>query len=268
MTFDRRSYFQIDLNIKDVLLNTFKESDSLIIFDIGACEGEDSIKYSNLFENAIVFTFEPRDDNFKLVIENISQFKKDNKIKPYKLALSNEDGEATFYISSGRPEDRPSDLDWDFGNKSSSLLPPSSEIKKATPWLEFKEEISVKTQRLDNFMNLNGLNQIDFIHLDVQGAELLVLEGCGEKMKNIKAVWMEVEVVELYKGQPLKNDIEQFMNKNDFVCIKSDIDHVSGDQLYLNRQHFSEKQIRSISMIERKSLSKRFKLFIKRLLKW
>jgi hypothetical protein len=87
-------------------------------------------------------------------------------------------------------------------------------------------------------------------------------------MKNIKAVWMEVEVVELYKGQPLKNDIEQFMNKNDFVCIKSDIDHVSGDQLYLNRQHFSEKQIRSISMIERKSLSKRFKLFIKRLLKW
>jgi hypothetical protein len=138
-----------------------------------------------------------------------------------------------LYVSSGHPPHKPVTSQWDYGNKSSSLLKPGK-TKQIYAWLEFKSTATVKTDTVFNFCKAKGLSAIDFIHLDVQGAELMVLKGAEDFINHVKLIWLEVESVQLYKEQPLTNDIESFMHDHAFVLLKDTVDDVSGDRLYAN----------------------------------
>lgn len=244
--FDRHKYINSPIEIEFELLLLLKKQDVKTVFDIGACEAEDSIRYSLLFPNSTVYAFEPRTDNLAIGLESIKKYNRKNIVLE-NIALSHENGKAEFFLSEGEPDDLKNSEHWDFGNKSSSLLPPSEEMKKHTAWLQFNKKIEVQTMRLDNYVKGKGINEIDFAHIDVQGAELMVLEGAGDFIKKIKLIWMEVEAVELYKNQPLKNDVEQFMKKNNFVNVLSTVNDVAGDQLYANLNYFTLKQIEAFN---------------------
>ena len=152
--------------------------------------------------------------------------------------MSDKKGSDKFYVSSGYPTSISKNIDWDFGNKSSSLLPPD-ETKAIHPWLEFNEVIQVETDTLFNICGQINTREIDFIHLEVQGAELQVLKGAGELLKNTKAVWMEVEAVPLYLNQPLKQDVETFMKNKGFILLKDTVDKISGDQLFVKKDIYN-----------------------------
>lgn len=222
----------------------FHSNDAIVLFDIGACEGEDSIRYQRIFPKARIHLFEPRPDNLAIIDRNLKEFGCD-KIVVSNLALSNQTGSATFYLSSGKPNDATDDA-WDFGNKSSSLLPPSEKMKEHTSWLNFDRELHVTTERLDHYCAMHNIDHIDFIHMDVQGAELMVLQGAGEMLQRITAIWLEVEAVELYKNQPLRKDVEAFMQSHGFVCVKSTVDQIAGDQLYVNRALVGEEKVQAM----------------------
>ena len=50
-----------------------EKKSSGIIFDIGACDGTDSVIYGKLYPHAQVFCFEPLPSNFELIEKNIKQ---------------------------------------------------------------------------------------------------------------------------------------------------------------------------------------------------
>jgi FkbM family methyltransferase len=226
-----REYIELPLPFDKEICKYYGPHDNLTIFEIGSCEGEDSIRLRRKYPGAAIYTFEPLPSNTEKIRANFEKYGA-KKMKLFELALSDKNGESTFYVSSGHPDDRPREVDWDYGNKSSSLLRPKK-TKKIHKWLKFKDKIKVKTQRLDSFCSEHSIKKIDFAFIDVQGAELLVLEGAGDLIKNIGMVWLEVEAIELYKKQPLKNDVELFMKENGFKCIKDTVDDISGDQLYV-----------------------------------
>jgi FkbM family methyltransferase len=245
MKYDRTIYINTDLENKSELLKLFSKKDSLVIFDIGGCEGEDSIRYSRLFPNATVYVFEPLPKNQERIIENINNYNANN-VKFFPFALSDSKCLSKFYVSNGNPTDQIGDLDWDFGNKSSSLLPPDKHLENV-PWIKFDEVIEVETITLDDFLFENEIKQIDFMHMDVQGAELKVLTGATKSLKKIKAIWLEVADITLYKNQPIKKDIEDFMNKNGFYLAKSSLEGKVGDQLYLNKTYFNTRFLNAFS---------------------
>ena len=152
------------------------------------------------------------------------------------LALAERNGEATFHVSSGRPRDEFAGQDWNYGNKSSSLLAPA----QADPmygWVEFKETITVPTRTLADFCRDRKISHVDFIHMDVQGAEHLVLQGAGPMLAKVTAIWLEVSDRELYAGQKLRAEIEQIMRAHGFRLgfeLRRDIE---GDQFYVNVRH-------------------------------
>lgn len=228
---DYDSYIKQPLPFEKEIDNIFKPDQPLIIFEIGSCEGEDSIRLKQKFPNAAIYTFEPLPGNIKKIKKNFKRYGLPGD-KVFQIALGDSNGTAEFHVSSGHPEDLPKTKDWDYGNKSSSLLPPKMTLK-THKWLKFNKKIKVKTQRLDSFCAEHNINHIDFAFIDVQGAELMVLQGAGNFLKKVKAIWMEVEAVELYAGQPLKNDVETFMAEQGFRKVKDTVDNISGDQLYV-----------------------------------
>ena len=222
----------------------FNRDDKLLILDIGACTGEDSIRYVNLFKNASVIAFEPLPNNTEVMREHISKFGKNDSIKVEEFGLSDEDGKASFYVSGGSPYNI---ADGEFTtiipkewNKSSSLLKPAALMKKEIPWLDFDTETIIITKRLDTYLIQNKIKDIDFIHVDVQGAEMKVLLGIGEFIQNVKAILIEVENVELYEKQPLKYDIQHFLLNRNFRIIKdTSLGQTSGDCFFINVKYFT-----------------------------
>ena len=129
MIFDRNTYINTPLIIENELQVLFNINDALTIFEIGACEGEDSIKYSRLFKNSKIHCFEPLPQNIEYIKENIDKYKCKN-ISVHSTALSDKDGFAEFYVSGTDPENA-AVTDWDYGNKSSSLLAPDKHLETA-----------------------------------------------------------------------------------------------------------------------------------------
>ena len=72
----------------------------------------------------------------------------------------------------------------------------------------------IQTRRLDDFAETAGA---DFLKVDVQGGELLVLQGAVERLRSILAVHIEVEFLPLYKDQPLFADIDAFLRAQGFA---------------------------------------------------
>jgi FkbM family methyltransferase len=72
----------------------------------------------------------------------------------------------------------------------------------------------IETRRLDDLAETAG---VDFLKLDVQGAELLVLQGAAERLRDVLIVHTEVEFLPLYKGQPLFADIDGFLRARGFA---------------------------------------------------
>ncbi len=256
-------YLNKPIPIQEQLLKLFDLSDSLIILDIGSCEGLDSIRYAKLFPKSTVYAFEPVPDNVLNIKKNIARYGGQN-IKVIQEALSEEKGTSGFFVSSGHPDHLEKSDDWDYGNKSSSLLPPDKTGKEIHKWLKFDRQIQVPTNTLENFYIQHKIDTIDFIHMDVQGAELKVLKGAKDYLKNIKMIWMEVEKVSLYKGQPLKDEVEKYMKENGFVKIMDTVGKISGDQLYVNKEdeHKFTKKKHSRSSVKG-SIKKQIKSILK-----
>jgi FkbM family methyltransferase len=73
----------------------------------------------------------------------------------------------------------------------------------------------VKTQRLDDLSEVVGT---DYLKLDVQGAELDVINGAEKLLReSVCVVKTEVEFVPLYKGQPLFADVDAKLRSLGFM---------------------------------------------------
>ncbi|MFB2919490.1 FkbM family methyltransferase [Aerosakkonema funiforme] len=104
----------------------------------------------------------------------------------------------------------------------SSLYPPNESYlerfqSQNLDWHKLVATVEIETTTLDNFCATEGINEIDFLQLDVQGAEKQVLEG-GIKIleKSIISLKTEVEFNYLYVGQPLFSDIDIYLRDKGF----------------------------------------------------
>lgn len=72
----------------------------------------------------------------------------------------------------------------------------------------------ILTSRLDAVL---ADEPVDFIKIDAQGAELMILEGAGKVLDEVVAVQMEVSFLPLYAKQPGLGEIDGFMRAKGFV---------------------------------------------------
>ena len=88
----------------------------------------------------------------------------------------------------------------------SSLYKPNETFNKLYNNLEvtnLKDEIEIDTITLDYFIYKHDIGNIDFIKIDVQGAELDIFKGASNALKNVLNIVCEVEFIDVYENQPL-----------------------------------------------------------------
>ena len=101
--------------------------------------------------------------------------------------------------------------------ETSSVYMPNLEYLKNFPNINrfnLSKKVKLETKTIDHFVSKNIIKDIDFIKLDAQGAELDILEGGKNFLKNnLIGLQIEVEFNEIYKDQPHFNKVDRFIRE-------------------------------------------------------
>jgi FkbM family methyltransferase len=103
----------------------------------------------------------------------------------------------------------------------SSLYPPDeaflSRFPSLPPLVNLDYTTTVETQSLDAVCQSENIKRIDFLQVDVQGADLEVLKGAEQMLaQGVIAIQTEVEFAALYQGQPLFAEVDQYLRSQGF----------------------------------------------------
>jgi FkbM family methyltransferase len=77
-----------------------------------------------------------------------------------------------------------------------------------------KETIEIETTRLDDVVEID---KIDFLKIDVQGAELDIFKSGAKYLKNAVAIQTEVSFISLYEKQPTFGEVDVYLRSMGFL---------------------------------------------------
>lgn len=211
----------MDSKIKQRVFESLNSKEGAIILEIGSHYGEDTIDFLNVFDRPIVYCFEPHPRNASFMRKhfNMNEDSCDyngGKIHLNEIALFSEDGSADFYMAYGPlPKDKeiPDKYKWmDESSYRDLRLNNSggSSLKQGPKVVEGVESVKVKTVCLDTWFSSKNIDNIDFIWMDVQGAERDVVDGGIETFSNASFVWTEFGETSYEGGLSKKETIFMF----------------------------------------------------------
>jgi 2-O-methyltransferase len=169
----------------------------------------------------------------------ISKFKSritDPRVHLTETAIGSSDGTASFNVSSGLPPDMPSDMAAQFQNgwDLSGSLRTRKTHKSIYPWIKFESRITVPVKRLDSWAREHGIEHIDFIWADVQGAESDLIEGGKNTLAKTRYFYTEYSNHEQYEGQV---NLQQLSNMLEgFIIVRRFILDILSKNLALDRK--------------------------------
>ena len=187
-----------------------------VIYDIGANHGDWTREMKRLYGQSSYHLFEAFEENNKYNTEssyhNVLLSKEDNKIVDF------------YCIKEG------------FNTGNSMYLELSPAYKSNNYYTIMK-----RTRTLDSYIDEKKIELPDFIKIDVQGAELDVLEGGQKCLENATMVLLEVSIHRYNKGAPLFADVIDYMNKHNFQLIDIIENHIINGYLAQVDLLFSKK---------------------------
>ena len=174
-----------------------------IIFDIGAYVGDTVEQYMTEFPKATIHAFEPTESSFA---ELKSRYANSKAVRCNKFAVIDREGIAKFNTNEFSP--------------TNSYL--STHEEADSYWgdnlLNTNNVVQIKTISIDSYCEKNEIDRINLLKIDVQGAELSVLNGAEHMLdkKNIDIIYLEVLYVPTYNNQSEYYEIEKFLQQKGY----------------------------------------------------
>jgi len=186
------------------LINAISNSNGII--HMGAHRGGEAPIY-DWFQKKVIW-IEANPNIFNDLSDNLRNYYNQ---KAYNYLLSKNDDELIdFNISNN---DGASSSIFQFGKLSSG---------KNSLWkeknLKMIDSIKVKSISFDSFVKKNNIEIQMYDHwvIDLQGAELLVLEGAKNSLEKCKSIIVEVSNGDIYSGGAQWHQVKSFLNKINF----------------------------------------------------
>lgn len=166
------------------------------VFEVGAADGRDSLRYAELFPAATVFAFEPVPESFTQLAAKATVCQ---RIRGFNVAIADRPGSAEFHLSN-----------W---IDASSLLKPKPTGSTFDAYQASSRSITVQVDTLDGVCSREGVKHIDLLKMDAQGAELRILEGACETFARgaVDMVFTEVHFMESYEGAARFDEVMGWM---------------------------------------------------------
>lgn len=190
--FDKKFYFHHGLAFYDTYREIFGKNiyefktnnPKPIILDCGANMGLSILFFSKKYPNAEIIAFEPDETVLPFLEKNIISQNIKN-VELYKKAVWTSETNLRFYTDSG------------LGGRVE---------------MEYGERIptKVKTVRLKNFLH----RSIDFLKIDIEGAEYEVLKDCEEFLFNVDKIFVEYHSI--YNEEQHLDDILNILKKQGY----------------------------------------------------
>ena len=189
------------------------------VLDVGAYTGETAEWFSGLFPNAIIWAIEPFPESFQ-ALKLISN----PRVKAFQFAATEFNGSAELYVNAITHT-----------NSLYSLNPESldsvdiSRRRESAPdtRLDFtSHRVEIPARSLDTFARHEGIQDVDLLKVDVQGAELEVLRGAQELLPRTRAIMVEVSLYDYYTSSSSIGGVEEILQPHGFsLWAITDISH-------------------------------------------
>ena len=197
-------------NIISALVNEIKNYNSQIVFralEIGAMDIGDREKFHQIIEyfpGSEIIGFEVAENTCEK-LNSTAQ----NGVKYFPNALGLKKESRTFYETNN--------------TMCCSLYKPKERLLRLYNNFEMsyiRKETTIDTIDLDTFIEETSTGCIDFIKIDVEGAELEIFKGGIKALKDITFIVSEVEFIQLHEDQPLFGEISKFLSQSGFMFHK------------------------------------------------
>jgi FkbM family methyltransferase len=198
------------------------------LYFIGAHKFQERYEIDFVFPNLEnIILFEP----IKELYDYIKPLEaEDSRLKIFNYAIFDTEGAAEFNIS-------------DNEGASSSLLD-FGEHKKIFPDVSFSNKILVQTRRIDSLIREFDLPAPDALMIDAQGAEYQIISSINRELfSDIKLVYLEASVTEVYKEQKLLSDLIDILSPEmEFIVYAPLAEFCAehGNALFINQKYLSE----------------------------
>ena len=150
-----------------------------VIFDVGANHGRFAKALAKIHNGSCrVFAFEPLEYNYTLAKSVLSGHK---NVKLFPVALSNKAGEERLYVPIGKSSKRINHVTPHMGKSGCENYFESND-RKQVYWT------TIQTKTLDAIVSGENLTQLDFIKIDVEGAENLVFAGGVKAIQKFRPI--------------------------------------------------------------------------------
>ena len=189
------------------------------IIHVGAHEGTEVGYYQAMGAQKILFV-EANPAVFERLQANLAGYPNAQAVN---CAISDRNGTINLHVTSY--------------DQSSSILP-LKHHQDIYPDIVETHQVTVPSKTLDTLLQELDLNPADFniLNIDIQGAELLALQGATHWLQYVEAINTEVNYEELYEGCAIVHDLDEFLDRHGFERVATTTPHPSwGDGFYVKK---------------------------------
>lgn len=195
-----------DTNHLGDLDSIIRDRVSPTIFDVGCNQGAVAATFLDRWPRASLHAFEPLPDAIELAKR---RFVGDPRVTINQVALCDRTGRASFHRTAA--------------SDSSSLLQSNGDRLPASyqTLLASAETFEVACDTIDAYCGSRDIAHIDLLKLDVQGAELSVLQGASGALARhaVDIIFSEVYYLPFYASQPLFEDIAAYLHGHGYRFV-------------------------------------------------
>ena len=172
---------------------------------IGAYDGK-TLKRLNLPNTVKILVIDANQGAVERLQEN---FANSPNIQVVQAAIANHNDTVTLHLTS---------------LESSSSILPWKQYSEIYPNIKEIQQLTLSSHTLDTLLEELNLSPSDFniLILDIQGAELLALEGATQLLNNLDAIYTNVHYQELFEGGALAEEVNQFLSDYQFDIVAED----------------------------------------------
>ena len=174
------------------------------VVHVGAHLGQEVEQYFRLgFERIVLIEANP-----ELCDVLIAKFGGDLRIKIFNYAICDRQGLIDFHVHTSRS-----------GSTEPASILRMKRFNKIVHTLHTPRVMQVPATTLDVLFDTYQLRRADYnyLNVDIQGAEILAFKGAEKLLAAIDVIVSEVNLVDLYEGGPLEDEVVSFLTRYGFV---------------------------------------------------